>query len=451
MPDQPIAVVITGTDAGGRSAVLGALLGLDRPVADNTPCGYVVVRHHTRGRADGYAAAGPGSAPARPPRRVDVALAHPLLRHLVLVDAPAADRLGVAGRRVLIDVAACGGAAVHVLRCGNRLAVADVEVLSVLVQAGVAVFLALTPDSAGRWRGPRPRGGRIELPDCDDPAAAAIDIYRRAIAARVPPLSDAPWHTVDPPAADAAYLRQALTDWADAEGLRRAADSLSTDPGVIAVPDTAASSRWRARLDRVHHGAAYAVRHQLGVELAGLHLRCAQHLDRSGDPLGLLWLLDTELQALALHTDAVIHQVLTRIVDEVLVVLFTDGVPDGARAALCAALRNRIVADEVARALLVTPAGGVLTVPGQAAVTALRAYPAEADPLILPRTEVALAGECWQPPEPRNADEVPLPVERTISELETALSEEIERRFQVVRRTLKRVVTEAVHAGILTS
>jgi hypothetical protein len=451
MPDEPTAVVITGTDAGGRSAVLGALVGLDRPVAATTPCGYVVVRHRTRGPADGCAPAGPCSAPARPPRRVDVALAHPLLRHLVLVDAPAADRLGVAGRHVLVDVAACAGAAVHVLRCGDRLTVADVEVLSALVRAGVAVFFALTPDSAGRWRGPRPRGGRIELPDCDDPAAAAIDIYRRAVTTRLPPLGDAPWHTVDPPAADAAYLRQALTDWADAEGLRRAADSLSATPRVIAIPGTPAGSRWQDRLDEVHHGAAYAVRHHLGVELAGLHLRCAQHLDRTGDPLGLLWLLDTELQALALHTDAVTHQVLTRIVDEVLVALLTDGLPDGARTALCAALRNRIPADEVARALLVTPAGGVLIVPGQAAVTALRAYPAGADQLILPRTGVGLAGECWRLPALQNADEAPLPVERAVSELETVLSEEIERRFRVVRRVLEQVVAGAVHAGILAS
>ena len=449
MLDEPIAVVITGTDAGGRSAVLGALLGLDRPVAEGAPGGYVVVRHRARGRLDGCSSAGPCSAPARPPRRFDVALAHPLLRHLTLVDAPAADRLGVAGLRVLVDVAACGGAAVHVLRCGKRLTVADVEVLNALVEAGVAVFLALTPDPAGRWRGPRPRGGRIEVPDCEEPAAAAIDIYRRAVAARVPPLSDAPWHTVDPPAADAAYLRNALVEWADAEALRRAADSLSRSTGTIVVPRSAARSRWRARLDRVYEGAPYAVRHHVGVELAGLHLRCAQHLARTGDPHGLLWLFDTELQALALQTDAVTDQVLTRMLDEVLDALFSTGVPEGARTGLRAAVRGRIVADEVARALLVTPAGGVLAVPGRAVVTALRAYPAEAYPLILPCTAVALAAECWHQPEPREPDGMPLPVERTVSELEVALAQEVQRRFDVARRTLKRVVTEAVHAGML--
>ena len=449
MPDEPTAVVLTGTDAGDRSAVLGALLGLDRPITEAAPGGYVVVRHRARGPLDGCSAACPCSAPARPPRRVDVAMAHPLLRHLTLVDAPAADRLGVAGRRVLVDVAACGGAAVHVLRCGDRLTDADVEVLSAFVEAGVAVFLALTPDSAGRWRGPRPRGGRIELPHSDDPAAAAIDIYRRTVAARVPPLSDAPWHTVDPHAADAAYLRQALVDWADAEALRRTADNLSRGTGTIVVPRSAARSRWRVRLDRVYDGAPYAVRHHLGVELAGLHLRCAQHLARTGDPLGLLWLFDTELQALALHTDAVTDQVLARMLDEVLDALFTDGVPDGARTGLRAALRDRIVADEVARALLVTPAGEVQAVPGRAVVTALRAYPAEADPMILPCTALALAAECWHLPEHRRPGEMPLSVERTVSELEAALSQEVQRRFQVVRRTLKRVVADAVHAGML--
>jgi hypothetical protein len=448
MSDEPTAVVITGTDAGGRSAVLGALLGLDRPV-EAAPGAYVVVRHRARARLDGCSATGACGTQARPPRRVDVARSHPLLRHLTLVDAPAAERLGVAGRRVLVDVAACGGAAVHVLRCGNRLTVADVEVLRALVEAGVAVFLALTPDPAGRWRGPRPRGGRIEVPDCDDPAAAAIDVYRRAVVARVPPLSDAPWHTVDPPAADAAYLRQALVAWADAEGLRRTGDNLSRGTGTIMVPRSAADSRWRSRLDRVYDGAPYAVRHHLGVELVGLHLRCAQHLARTGDPLALLWLLDTELQALALHTDEVTDQVLNLMLDEVLDALFTDAVPDGAPAGLRAALRDRIAADEVARALLVTPAGGVLTVPGRAAVAALRAYPVEADPLILPGTAVALAGECWNLPESRRPDEMPVPVERTVSELEAALSHEVQRRFQVARRTLERVVTEAVHAGML--
>jgi hypothetical protein len=443
MPDEPIAVVLAGSDASGRSAVLGTLLGRTRPVVEAPPGGYVVVRYGRAGRPEVVPTP---DVPDRPPRRIDVLLADPLLRHLTLIDAPAADRLGVAGTRVLVDVAGRAGATVYTVRSGHRVAPDEVAVLISLVHAGVAVFFALTPDRAGRWGVPVTRGRRLGAAAPVDP----VEAYREIIGGLVPALSDAPWYAVDPPAADAALLRRALIDWAAGEALRRAADIPPVPAGVIRVPAGAAGSQWRARLDRVHRGTGYAVRYYLGVELANLHLRCALHLDRYDDPGGgLARVLDDELHALSLHTDVVADQAMAQMLDEVLRAIFADAVPRGAGSGLAAAVRHRIAADDSARALLVTASGALVAMPGLAAVTALRAYPGSADPPVLPVTEVALAGECWAPWQRLDASQALSRVHRTVEELEGALPVEVGRRSDAVRQAVRRLVGQAVHAGIL--
>jgi hypothetical protein len=446
MPDEPTAAVIIGADLSGRSAVLGALLGHAGPIVRPPPGGYAVVRHHPAGPRPQTA---PPGALVRPPRRVDVTCAHPLLRHLTLVDAPSADRLGLAGTQVLVDVAGRAGAAVYTARCGDRLTAPEIGVLTALVHAGVAVFFALVPDAAGRWRGPAHRGRRIELPDGDDPAGIAMDAYRTAVARVVPSLTDAPWHPVDPAAADAAYLRQALVDWACDESLRRAADSRPIGGGTLDLPVGARASRWRVRLDRGHVSAGYAVRHRLSLELAGLHLRCAGYFVRHPRPPDVLRLFDEELHALSLHTDTACEQALTAILDEVLYAVFGPAPPHGARAGLRAAVRSRLAADDGAAAMLVTVDGTVIAVPGRAAVAALRAYPSPVDSCGLPETGLALAGELWDARAARNLDEILPCVERIVTALDGALSTEVERRFNVVRDAMRRVVGDAVRAGIL--
>jgi hypothetical protein len=451
MPDEAIAVVVAGSDASGRSAVIGTLLGRAGPVAEPPPGGYVVVRYGRAGRAEAVPAAAPdpdAGRPERPPRRVDVTLAAPLLRHLILIDAPSTDRLGVAGTRVLVDVACRGGGAVYALRSGTRPAAAEVSVLTALVRAGVSVFFALTPDSLGRWRPPA-RRGRIVLPDVDDPVGAALQAYRGSVSALVPALADAPWHAVDPPAVDAALLRRELIDWASGEALRRAADNAPAGAGTVVLPSGVALRRWRARLDGVHHGAGYAVRHFLAVELAGLQLRCAQHLQRGDDPAGLLRLLDDELHALSLHAEAAIDAAMDRMVQAVLAAAFGEMVPPGARAGLSAAVRKRLTADEPARTLLVTAAGVIVAVPGQAAVTSLRAYPAQVDALLPPSTAVALAGEWWSLLQRQGTGQLCHRCDGLVDELGTALCSEVDRRFDAVRRAVRGVFGQAVDSGIL--
>jgi hypothetical protein len=447
MPDEQTAVVITGSVNSGHSAVLGALLGQSWPIAEAPLGGYVVVSFHP---AAVRPAGASRSDPAWALRRIDVGHAHPLLRHLTLIDAPAAGCLSAAGIHVLVDVARRGGAAVFTVRCGDRLTAGESAVLAALVQAGVAVRFALAPDVAGRWRGPGSRGRRIEPPDSDDPAQASLEVYRALVGARVPALAEASWHFVDPAAADAVYLRQALVSWASDEALRRAADSLPPDRGATRVPP-GVDARWRTRLDQTHRRAGYAVRHRISLDLAGLHLRCVQHLQRYADPITLLRLLDDELHALSLHADAACDAALTGMLDDVLHAVFTDGVPDRARARLCTAVRNRVAADEIAGALLVTIDGAVVAVPGRAALTALHAYPAAVDVGVLPGTGVALAAECWDPGFPRSLDDVLHYLQRAVDELERALNVEVERRFDAVLRGLRRVVGDAVHAGILAS
>ena len=112
MPDEPLAVIAVGAHGSGRGAVVGALLGSVGPVVDVPASSFLVVQHgHGRDlcaylpgarQAHPYRSGTVHDEPvlARPPRRVEVSLPDPLLRHFALVDTPDTETLGVAGSRV---------------------------------------------------------------------------------------------------------------------------------------------------------------------------------------------------------------------------------------------------------------------------------------------------------------------------------------------------------------
>ncbi|MCM0678558.1 hypothetical protein NCC78_28370, partial [Micromonospora phytophila] len=160
-PHEPLAVVAAGPAGAGRAEVLAALLGLE-PGMLAVPVGsWLAVRHsqvptrsahvpgyrqpHSYG-ADRVAA---GPALARPPRRVELTVPEPLLRHFSLVDTPDTGTLGAAGSRVLLDAAGRAGAVLFVIAADQAFTAAELHLLAELAGAPVEVFFAVTPGTTG--------------------------------------------------------------------------------------------------------------------------------------------------------------------------------------------------------------------------------------------------------------------------------------------------------------
>ena len=132
VPDEPIALMIVGARDSGRAGVLGALLDTAGPLLDRPDDSYLVV---TYGHSRDVCAYVPGNrqpqpflpplpgeqSAARPPRRIELNLPIPLLRHFALVDTPDAERLSAAGTRILLDAATRGGAVLYVVATGHTL------------------------------------------------------------------------------------------------------------------------------------------------------------------------------------------------------------------------------------------------------------------------------------------------------------------------------------------
>ena len=169
MPDEPLAVVAVGAHGSGRGAVVGALLGSVGPVVDVPASSFLVVQHgHGRDlcaylpgarQAHPYRSGTVHDEPvlARPPRRVEVSLPDPLLRHFALVDTPDTETLGVAGSRVLLDAVERGGAVMFVLSADRLPGRFELDLLAEVAQTRAAVFFVVTPRADGTWLPPRPR------------------------------------------------------------------------------------------------------------------------------------------------------------------------------------------------------------------------------------------------------------------------------------------------------
>ena len=239
-PDEPLGVVAVGPAGAERRAVLATLLGLD-PVMLTVPAGsWLVVRDakvptraafvpgyrqpHSYG-ADRDAA---GPALARPPRRVELSVPEPLLRHFTLVDVPDTATLGVAGTRVLLEAAGRAGALLFVIAADQAFTAAELNLLAEVAPTSVEVVFAVTPGAAG-WAPladgtattegagasvPPVGGAETEV----DAVAVTVEAHRAALLAAVPALAGARWFPVDG-ADTAADLRRALVGWASRRGV----------------------------------------------------------------------------------------------------------------------------------------------------------------------------------------------------------------------------------------
>ncbi|MEU8216270.1 hypothetical protein AB0C47_10940 [Micromonospora taraxaci] len=477
-PEEPLGVVAVGPAGADRRAVLATLLGLD-PVMLTVPTGsWLVVRNakvptraafvpgyrqpHSYG-ADRNAA---GPALARPPRRVELSVPEPLLRHFTLIDGPDTATLGVAGTRVLLDAVGRAGALLFVIAADQAFTAAELTLLTEVAPTSVEVVFAVTPGAAG-WApladgAATTEGAGASVPPAEgaatevDSASVTVAAHRAALLAAVPALAGARWFPVGG-ADSAADLRRALVGWSSREGLQRA----SVDPPVLPggqgrIPVAADPGDWSERLDRHTRSCAQRIRQHLALELANIHLRAVQEIVFGVGCAGLPDLLDREMAALSLlataQCDQAVRGIMTDVVGRVLAAPPTEGV----RRRIATAVQYGLVDDqpghELDKVLLITSTAGVATLTGPEAIDALASYPAAARAEVLPPVAVALSGGCWQQwRTPGNDDHSAARAwsQRAVREVELGLSREISRRFEVIRLSLGAVLSDAVDHGIL--
>ncbi|MFC7548055.1 hypothetical protein [Plantactinospora sp. GCM10030261] len=466
VPDEPTAVVLVGPSDEARAALRTVLIG-EVPVARPGNGGLLLVRHgaETAGLAHipGHrqprpctAEAVDGPVPARPPRRVEVTLSDPLLRHFSLVDTPETGSLGIAGTRVVLDAATRGGAILYVTSATRRPAPADLDLLAGAARAGCDLFFAVLPEVGG-WV----HHGRDVVHPTEHPATLAIRRHRESVEAAVPAAVGLPWYAVDPATGDVAYLRRALIEWADREGLARA--SVDRPPPhhlgrTVRVARDAHESDWADRLERQLRNRAHRLRQHLAIELANIHLRCVQQIVFGAGPTALPEALDREVESLSLLAVNEGDAAVAAIVDEAVTRVFGEAPDEGVRRRVAAAVRRGFadhrLARDLDRVLLVTSTGGVATVTGPEAVAALAAYPITPGRTILPPIGVALSGGCyqlWRNPGHDEPGQARSWLQRALREIENELTREVTRRFEAVRLSLTAVLADAVDHGILLS
>jgi len=450
-PDEPLAVVVAGPSGPDRRALLAGLLGVAPAYLRVPPESFLVLRPaatagvavHVPGRIGGAAVrAGAVARPPdrtgafRPPRRVELSGPEPLLRHFLLVNTPDTGTLGGAGVRVVRDAVRRGGALVFVLPADRPVTAAEVTLLAELA-GEAAVFLVGVSGADGTWT----------------PAAEA---WRDVLVDQVPALAGLPWLDLDPAAADTAYLRQALIDWASTEGLRRASRTPPVVPGfgcTVRVAPAAATSGWAERLDRQVRDCAHQLRREIALETAAIHLRGVQEIVSGAGCRGLPSFLDREVEALSLDVTAACDAELDRILDESLGLVFGEAPDDGVRLRVAAAVAAAGQPDTgpLHRALLLRRTGEVVPLDGPAAVASLPSYPWVAT-TILPPLGVALDAGCfahWRSPEHADPGSARSWLQRALREIELELSREVSRRMAAVGRALSSVLADAIQHGRL--
>ncbi|MGC4805170.1 hypothetical protein [Micromonospora sp. DT233] len=492
-PDDPLGVVAVGPAGAARREVLADLLGL-APQLLVVPAGSWLLLSHAKvstraayvpgyRQPHSYAPDRPGTGPAlaRPPRRVELAVAEPLLRHFAVVDTPDTDTLGTAGGRLLRDAVGRAGALLFVIAADQALSAAELKLLAEVADSAVEVFFVVTPGGTG-WAAPpggAPPDGAAAVPDpaavAPDPAAVAggpagtvepvelvLAAHRATLLAAVPALVDAPWYRARP--GDPGALRRALVGWAAEEGLRRSSAQSPVLPGWhgrVPVSARADDRGWQRLLDRQTRCCAQRIRQDLALELAKAHLRAVQEVVFGAGPASLPQLLDRELEALSVLATAQCDAAVRGIVDDVAGRVLETPVPlpEGLRRRIDRAVRWEItdgsVAQELDRVLLVTSAAGVTEVTGAGAMDPLSSYPRGERFEVLTPVGVALSGGCWQrwnsPGGLADDDQGGARnwAQRALREVELELTREVSRRFEAVRLALGTVLAEAVDHGTL--
>ncbi|TWH68671.1 hypothetical protein [Micromonospora olivasterospora] len=441
-PDEPLAVVAAGPAGAARRDVLAALLRL-APDMLAVPAGSWLVVDHARAATraayvpgyrephsyapDGSAA---GPALARPPRRVELSVAEPLLRHFTLVDTPDSETLGAAGGQILRDAVGRGGALLFVIAADQAFTAAELHLLAEVARTRVEVCFVVTPGGSG-WappsdkvppagadpaepegrvirgrrgrarqagasaageagRGPAPAspgspGAPVDPGSTVDQTEVVVAAHRAALLSAVPGLAGARWYPARPEEIDA--LRRSLVGWAAEEGLRRSSAQPPVLPGthgrvsVLPGPD---STEWSEQLDRQARACAQRIREHLALELANIHLRVVQEIVSGVGCAGLPQLLDREMEALALLATDRCDRAVRAILDDAAARVFGAPVADGVRRRIADAVRfglaDHLAGRDLDRVLLVTSTAGVAELTGAGAVDSVSGYPGRRAP-----------------------------------------------------------------------
>ncbi|RIV36778.1 P-loop NTPase family protein [Micromonospora radicis] len=468
---EPLAVIAAGPAGAGRARTLATLLDLDAGMLAVPSGSWLVLRHGAEPARNAFVpgyrrphsyrpnlpAVGP--ALARPPRRVELSLPDPLLKHVALVDTPDTGSLGLAGTRILLDAVGRSGALLFVIAADQSFSAAELDLLAEVAGASVRVFFAVTPGSGGWAAVPEAtaagqRSGEPGGPTVD-PVAVTVEAGRAALLAAVPGLADARWFPIlDGGEAD---LKRALVAWASDEGLRRASDEPPELPGAHGrVPVLAEAGDWSEQLDRQARSAARRIRQHLALELANMHLRLVQEIVFGAGCAGMPQLLDREMEALSLLATAQCDHATRVLVEDAAGRLFGAPLAAGVRRRIYQAVRwgmaDQTTGPDLERVLLITSTAGVAGLSGAAAIDALSTYPVPTRTEVLPPVAVALSGGCWQHwRSPGNNDQNAARAwaQRAVREIELDLSREVARRFEVIRVSLGTVLSDAAEHGIL--
>lgn len=463
-PGDPLAVIAVGPAGAARRDVLAALLTV-APDVLTVPAGSWLVLNYaqvpTRAayvpgyrQPHSYAPDGAGTGPAlaRPPRRVELTVAEPLLRHFTLVDTPDSDTLGVAGGQVLRDAVGRAGALLFVIAADQVFTADELHLLAEAARARVEPFFVVTPGASGWDR--LPDGARE--PEAD-PVEVVVAAHRAALLSAVPGLADARWFSARPAEIDA--LRRALVGWAADEGLRRSSAESPVRPGAhgrVPVLPGVDPTELTEQIDRRVRACAQRIRQHLALELANTHLRVVQEIVFGVGCAGLPQLLDRELEALSLLATVQCDTAVRAVLDEAAARVFGAPVPDGVRQRIIRAVRfglgDHPAGRDLDRVLLVTSTAGVAELTGAGAVDSLSAYPGVDRDEPLPPVGMALSGGCWQrwcAPGNEDPGGARSWAQRALREIELELIREILRRFEAFRCSLGAVLSDAVDHGIL--
>ncbi|MFI7251507.1 hypothetical protein [Micromonospora chalcea] len=482
-PGDPMAVVVAGPAGAGRREVIAGLLGIDSATLAVPAGSNLLVQHAEKATRAAYVpgyrqphayGADPlatGPALARPPRRVELSLPDPLLRHFAVVDTPDTGTLGVAGGRVLRDAVGRAGALLFVISADQAFSAAELHLLAEVARARIEVFFAVTPGTTG-WTasadGPAAEDTGPSVPSPGragpsgparrlDPVSVSVEAHRAALLAAVPALTPAPWFPAR--RAELPHLRRALAGWADGEGLRRGSAGPPAPPGAhgrVPVLAGVEPGELADRIDRGSRACARRIRQHLALELANIHLRVVQEIVFGVGCAGLPQMLDRELEALSLLATAQCDEAVRGLVDDAAARVFGAPLAEGVRGRIAHAVRCSLAdhpdGRELDRVLLVTSTAGVAALTGEGALDALAGLPGGQRDEMLPPVGVALNGGCWQhwrAADNNDPNAARSWAQRALREVELELSREVSRRFEVIRLSLGGVLADAVDHGIL--
>ncbi len=450
-----ITAVVVGRNRQDTSNLLHALLAGTPPLLAVPDGCYLVLRSAGRRGArafvPGYRLPRPYPPPderhalPRPPRRVESGHGDTLLTQLTVVLSPPLDTGGPAQMHVIVDLLERGAALVLVTDTAQPLDDAEMDLLAAAERHGRPVFLAVSDESESeRW-------------------PEVVGANQSRLARGVPDLVLAPWYVVtsgDAGADGAIDLRQALLRWAASERSRRVASGRTLrSTRAVAVGPHSSDCGWERVLERAVHTHRQRAGQRVSIEVARIHLRCAQLVTDRGCA-ALPAALDAELHGLsALATRGVQAGAIDALVSVLSQVL--EHLPEpGVLRRVVRAIRGHThgAEAEIDRALMVITTADVAEVVGAGALAGMSAYRpvhgAIGDPGVLPHIAppigLGLTAGCFplwtDGADPRRCLQW---LQRVLRAVDVVLQREVDGRFADLELAVGDLMAAGIGTGVL--